>query len=284
MNGIFLGRVWMTGLLLALAMSAAARAGESGVTVVGSGEARGKPNVLEFHTRLGGSGELSGDALVRYREFKRRTLESVEKLQQKQLAVAVGGTSLTAEGDPNQGFVHMFRMQAEPAANAKPGVTISSLMRISVRGIDELPEAKVLELSSDLYDRLTDGGVALESVQINAASAELDAEDGYGQPPLAVFVLEDATKLRELARERAFAAARESAERLARLAGVELGAVEAIQEMTAEPELFVDPFGDAQPAVPQRGKLRLASRTFAEIPVRVSLQVRFGLKSKPAEE
>jgi hypothetical protein len=251
--------------------------------VVGSGESRGRPNAFEFFTRIGASSELGSDALVKFREFKRRTSAAVEKLQLADSDVTFGGFSLTSSAVQQRGRMQVFRIDDGDEELFKPGIMFSSLVRVCVRGLDRLPDERVPEKISELFDRLTDGGVSIEPVQANAESGEFEIQDGFSAPPVAVFVLEDATELRTLARQRAFKAARQSAEELAILAGVELGPVISIQEVGGQSEPWIEMLVEGDLAAPQigrRGKLRLTSGAMSEIPVRASLQVRFSLKSE----
>ncbi len=258
----------------------AALGGDEGLTVVGNGEARGKPTAVEFYTRIGGAGELGADALTKFREFKRRTKLALDKQRFSEGDVQMAGFSFTSQnGSGDQNFLAFRMMEAEPPMG-KPTVTFSSLARITLRGIDRLSEEEVLDTVSELSDRLADSGVTIQPVQTNTDANEFEVQDGFGNPPLAIFVLEDASELRELARERAFEAAQQSAERLARLAGAKLGPVLAIHENSGEPEQFVDAFGNAAPRLGRRAKLRLTSSTLSELPVRVSLEVRFALRQQ----
>ncbi|HEV3023429.1 MAG TPA: hypothetical protein VGX76_13230, partial [Pirellulales bacterium] len=135
------------GILLAACCSwfaLSAAADEGGITVVGVGEARGKPNALEFRARLAGSGELANDALTKFQEYKRRAMAAVEQLQFKQVKVSVGAMSLLHGGDQNQVYA-MMMMQGMPAneAGAKVEVALSSLLRVTLHDIEEMPEEKV---------------------------------------------------------------------------------------------------------------------------------------------
>jgi len=261
-----------------------AAAEDEGVTVIGSGEARARPNAFEFFTRVSGSSELGGDALVKFREFKRRTTAAVEKLKLPDSDVAVGGFSLTSADAARYGQIQVFRIGDDGEEETlKPGIMFSSLVRVCVRGIDRLPEEQVPEKISELFDRLKDGGVSIQPVQANTDTAEFEVQDGFVAAPVVVFVLEDATELRRLARQRAFQAARTSAEELAKLAGVELGAVVSIQEVSGEGDPWMEivaPDAFEPPQIARRGKLRLTSGTMSEIPVRARLRVRFGLKAE----
>lgn len=277
-SAIAIAVVW-----LACGQTLAAAADDEGVTVIGSGEARGRPNAFEFFTRISGASELGSDALVKFREFKRRTAEAVDKLQLVNGEVTFGGFSLTSAGNVRGRRVNMFRVDLDGEESFKPEIMFSSLVRVCVRGIDRLPEEQVPEKISDLLDRLKDGGVTIEAVQGNAETPEFEAHDGFGAPPVALFVLEDATEIRRLARKRAFEAARESAEELAQLAGLALGPVVSMQEVGGQGEPWLDVLAQGAFEASQagrRGKLRLTSSTMSEFSVRASLQVRFRLRAK----
>ncbi|HEV7222673.1 MAG TPA: SIMPL domain-containing protein [Pirellulales bacterium] len=266
-------------VLVAACCLRATGAEDEGVTVVGSGEASGRPNAFEFFTRIGGAAELGADALTKFCEFKRRTAAAVEKLELSDGDVAVGGFSLTSANDGQTQFC-----RGDDGEDVfKPEIVFSSLVRVRVRGIGRLPDEQVPKTISELFDRLKDAGVAIVPVQANANLSlnEFDIQDGFDAAPVMVFVLEDATELRRLARQRAFQAARHSAEEFARLAGAELGPAVSIQEVNGRaypwmgmfvPEEFEAPQGETP------GKLRMISATMSEIPVRARLRVRFQLK------
>lgn len=256
---------------------------DRGIAVTGSGEVKGLPGQIEFHAKLAGSGEIGGDALVKFQEFKRRSLEAVDGLGLENLKVEFGGFSVTQGGDPNQAYQQMIFLGGDDgsAETAKPEVAISSMFRITVGGIAEMKEEDVLDLSTRLLDKLSDSGVAVLPNQQAPSYDEIG--DPYPMPALATFVLADAAALAEQAREQAFASARASAERLAKLAGVKLGGVVSIQEVSSNSATIqyqYDDYGNAYAGAAggESSTLRVASRTFAPVPVRVSLHVRFALE------
>ena len=270
-----------TGIAAAVLVAAcclrATGAEDEGVTVVGSGEASGKPNAFEFFTRIGGAAEMGADALTKFCEFKRRTAAAVEKLRLTDSDIAVGGFSLTSANDGQTQFCR----DGDGEDVFKPEIVFSSLVRVCVRGIDRLPEEQVPKTISELFDRLKDVGVAIVPVQAQSSGGEFEIHDGFDAAPVTVFVLEDATELRRLARQRAFQAARQSAEEFARLAGLELGPVASIQEVGDRGYPWMGMFVPDEFEVPQGatpGKLRMVSTTMSEIPVRSRLRVRFQLK------
>jgi hypothetical protein len=263
----------------------AAAADEGGITVVGVGEACGKPNALEFRARLAGSGELANDALTKYQEFKRRALAAVDQLEFKEVKVSVGPLSLLHGGDQNQVYAMMMPGMAGTEAGAKVEVALSSLLRVTMHKIEEMSEEQVFELATQLVDKLKDSGVRIHATQGAVSYVDPENEE-YALPLLATFVVDDATELYEQARRRAYQAARANAEKMAELAELRLGPVESMREITPETaaatqvlwndveememDMPVQRVAAAQPA-----KLRLTSRTFAEVPVHVSLRVRF---------
>lgn len=269
---------------LALLPGGAAAQDDRGIAVTGSGEVRSLPSQIEFHAKLAGSGEIGGDALVKFQEFKRRSLEAVEGLGLENLKLEFGGFSVTQGGDPNQAYQQMVFLGGGgdvSAEVAKPEVAISSMFRITVGGIADMKKEEVLDLSTRLLDKLSDSGVAVLPNQQAPSYDEIG--DPYPMPALATFVLADAAALEDQARERAFASARASAERLAKLAGVKLGSVISIQELSGNSATYqyqYDEYGEVYPGVVggQSSAPRVASRTFAPVPVRVSLQVRFALE------
>ena len=58
-----------------------------GISVYGTGETSAKPDLVEISLRANASAELTADALVKYRDTKRRTLEAFEKLKLEKLEV-----------------------------------------------------------------------------------------------------------------------------------------------------------------------------------------------------
>ncbi len=49
----------------------------AGITVYGSGHSSAKPNIIEVQLRSAAKAELTGDAIVKYRDAKRRTLAAL---------------------------------------------------------------------------------------------------------------------------------------------------------------------------------------------------------------
>jgi uncharacterized protein YggE len=130
----------------------------------------------------------------------------------------------------------------------------------------------VLDLCSQVVDRLRDSGVDVST------QAAVNIYAGYDASSLVTFLVEDGGSLRELARQRAFGAARATAESLARLAGVRLGGVLAVQEASDDSTSNEGPYvGEHDLTRPPANQVRLQSAKLAPIPVKVTLHVRFAL-------
>jgi uncharacterized protein YggE len=99
------------------------------------------------------------------------------------------------------------------------------------------------------------------------------------------FVLDSAEKLREQAYQKAFDHAKSRAERLARIAGVELGPVQSVtetisdggDEQSVQERIVMAVYGGGGASNEDQ---RVTSDKFEEIPVQVTLQVRFALQPK----
>jgi uncharacterized protein YggE len=135
---------------------------------------------------------------------------------------------------------------------------------------------------SELIDKLRD----LEVPLLNIDAADIADDEGSGTlQPIVLFVLEDAGELRERAYERAFAAARRDAQRLAKLAGAKLGPVISIsdsssQENQAAAMYYTLRGTPTEETDANSSRLRVSSFKFVPIPVRVTLQVRFALEKE----
>lgn len=268
--------------LACLAVTAQAQYGAtadqaSGITVYGTGERRTRPHMVEIDLRASAVAELTADALVKYRDAKRRTLEAFDKLQLEKLSIEEQGLTLTP-GSMNEVMQRMWGGMP-PNTAAKSQVQISSVLRLRLDGIRDKPPEEVMETVGKLLDVAQDSGAA-----IGPSQEEMNMAWRYGFPPsntMVRFVVRDLAALREEAYELAVADARSRAERLARLNGVKLGSVLSVQEI----EVSGNDIGAYQtpypryntPGAHQDGP-QITSESFAEIPFRVKLLVRFAIE------
>lgn len=248
-----------------------------GITVYGTGERRTRPHMVEIDLRASASAELTADALVKYRDTKRRTLEAFQQLQFEQLSIDEQGLTLTPAG-MNEVMQRMWGGMP-PNASAKAQVQISSVLRLRLEGIRDKTPEEVMEMVGKLLDVAQDSGSTLGPSQEEMAMAWR-----YGYAPTGAmvrFVVRDLAALREEAYELAVGDARSRAERLARLNGVKLGPVLSVQELEVsgdEAVLNQPYYARYNPPAPTNSGPQITSESFAEIPFRVKLLVRFAIE------
>lgn len=255
-----------------------------GIAVQGIGEVASKPNQVELDLQVAGAAELFGDALVKYRDVKRRTLEAFQALKLGNLSVDERGIAL-ARGDSAEAMQMAMRGQA--TAGVKFKVELSSRLRVKLTDISQQQPEQVLETLGKLLDTARDSGA-----DVGPSAAELNMAYRYGRQvngAISRFVLQDFEPLREAAYKAAVADARARAERLASLNGLKLGRVLSVNEVLvsgdeASGQTVTNYDGSQQmrPGEPKRG-LRIETDTFTDIPVRVRLLVRFAIEDPTAD-
>lgn len=248
---------------------------EEGITVQGVGETTVKPTTVEIDVKIVGSAELTGDALVKYRDSKKRVQEAFDKLKMKELALEYADVSVV-HNDPTAQNRYYGGMPNNNTVKAKSdiGTTIKLKWKLEKDSKDE----KVMEMIGKLLDVARDAGALVGP----SANDQFEAMR-YGRmmtSSLARFTVDDYLDQREKAYEQAVLDAKTRAERLAKLNGVKLGAVVSVQEIAVsdEPAMNFSPYygliagakGDVGP--------KLTSEKLGAIPLRVKLQVRYAIE------
>ncbi|HET6878902.1 MAG TPA: SIMPL domain-containing protein [Pirellulales bacterium] len=229
---------------------------EPGITVTGAGEARARPDCLEFDVQAAGAAELSGDAIVKFHERLRRVTDAFQKLGISQLRLEERDLSISDVANEQ---------------NPRPHVTIARALRIVITDIHKLPEDDLLSLVGKVMDTAKDMSAGSEQAQQGAVAVR--------------FALGDPKAVRAEACKRAFADAREEGQRLAQLAGGRLGRALSVQDVsstttnTTVQETIYAIYGAQLPQPEEPG--RIVSNSLKDIPVRVSLRVRFELLESP---
>jgi uncharacterized protein YggE len=277
-------RLWL--VLVLAAVSNIANGDPDGVSVVGVAEVKAKPNRLELEIRNSGVAELAGDAAVKLRDASRRTMTAYEKLKVPNLRLEPLGVAINQEQQATPQEQVMFNGRQVQTAAAK--IEVARPIRIVVTGVDKLPEDELLTLAAKLLDTAKDTGAKVGPPTVSSIQGYyfrmMFGGGNERETPnnLIVFTLDDAGAAREQAVERAFAEARVRAERLAKLAGGELGPVLSVSETYSEQmegDLgTVKVQANASAGADSKKGARLVANQLMEIPVRVSLQVRFGLR------
>lgn len=250
-----------------------------GIAVTGEATLKAKPNLLEIDLQVAAAAEVTADAIVKYRDSKRRISEAFAALKLDNVSVHEQGLIVDNKNDVNP----YYRYQA---STSKPEIQLSRTLVVRVSNIRPMQEDELVELIGKLLDVAKDAGAQIGPV-IDPYYAYYY---GYRRPTsgIARFVLDDFQEIQDQAYQKAVDDARKRAERLATLSGVKLGPVLAIRE-TAVPDKPNRPgpspysySGDTQEGS-EDSVGRIESSKFEEVAVRVELLVRFAIAPKQAE-
>jgi uncharacterized protein YggE len=239
-----------------------------GFTVAGKGFVSAKPNRMEIDLEVAASSELTADAIVKYRDARRRVHDAFTALKLPNVAVEERGVLIDQKGM----MQNPYYFDGMPNQRSKTEMQLTRKLVVKGSEIRKLDEESVLQLIAKLLDVAQDAGAKVGD-QPNF-NPYFYYRFNQGGATLVRFVLEDFDQLQEEAYEKAIADARARATRLARLAKVELGPIVAIREI-AVPSDHPPASADEPP------RKRLETSKFQEIPVRVELLVRFEVHSKP---
>jgi uncharacterized protein YggE len=251
-----------------------------GFTVAGKGTVSARPNSVEIDLEISAASELTADAIVKYRDARKKIQESFAGLKLANVSVAERGLLVDKKSEMQNPY--MFGgMQNN--SRAKTEVQLSRKMVVVAKDIRQMDEDKLLQQVSRLLDVAQDAGAKVGPQNNAFMNWRYGIESSNG---LVRFVLDDFEKLEEEAYEKAIADARARAERLAKLSRVELGPVVGVREVSVPgdqaspspaPYFFYGMnTGGNDNEVPKK---RLESGKFQEIPVTVQLLVRFDIQS-----
>jgi uncharacterized protein YggE len=251
--------------------------------VSGNGDVSARPNLVEIDLQVTGKAELTGDALVKYRDAKKRLLEALEKLKVPNFTVSDHGLSINVG---NSAEVQQRMMNGQMQNPGKPQVEVVSTVRMRLSDVRDIPPEDLIKTVGRLMDVAQDAGVT-----IGPSPAELMRAYRFGQAAqntLPVrFVLTDLAELREKAYEAAVADARSRATRLAKLHQVKVGAPTSIQEILVggdQPvsqaiQINLNQFTQQNntPTATESEGPRIVSSSLAGVPLQVKLMVRFAI-------
>lgn len=270
-------------LVLFAVSDAAARAEDAGITVSGTGQVKVKPDSVEIEITTSGSAELTGDAIVKYRDSTRRAMAAFKALNLKNLKIEQQGLSIASSSGTNP--LMAIANPGAAAAAAKSQTVISRSHRVILSNIRDISEQQLMEVLGKILDTAKDSGASASPSAQSTMMAMMLGGRGNSSQSLVTFVLNDAAEVREQAYQKAFEQARSRARRLATLAGAELGAVLSVQEGPPAPKGAKSVQESMMSAIYGIGAnksdsddMRVTSDKFGEIPVRVTLQIRFAIK------
>jgi len=245
---------------LSLGMMAA----EEGITVTGRGRVEALPDTVELEGMISGQAELAADAVVKYRDNKRRVEQALKELKIDQLSIKWSGIKL-GPGYPDTPAGQMAAMRGQVQAGSDR-IAVSDSATLVLSGVREMDERKLLDTLVQLIDASKDSGLNVLPM---------------GKPVLATFKLVDTSKAEKEAYARAMKDARDRAARLAELAGLELGTIRAVQvtstSTSSRSSVSYNQYGYRQPHRNSPGQL--SSIQLMPIPVEVTLRVQFNIST-----
>src|SRR5262245_19906819 len=124
-TALILGLAWFAGQARAQVQVAPGGTFD-GIAVSGTGELSAKPTMVEIDLHLSGKAELTGDALVKYRDAKKRTIEALDKLKLKELSTDEMALTISAGTSVEQ----QQRMMNGQGTVGKTQIEVSSTLRV----------------------------------------------------------------------------------------------------------------------------------------------------------
>jgi uncharacterized protein YggE len=235
-----------------------------GFTVTGKGSVSARPNRLEIDLEVSAASELTADAIVKYRDAKRRLQEAFAALKLANVAVEEHGLLVDQKGAmPNPYF-----FDGMPNRRSKAEVQLTRKLVVVCSDVRKMDEDALLQLVAKLLDVAQDAGGKVGPQ--NDVNPYFFYERFNRNAGLVRFVLDDYDKLEEEAYAKAVADAEARAGRLAKLSRVRLGPITAVREASSPGDRAPGAGPDDEPP-----RKRIESSRFQEIPVRVELVVRF---------
>jgi uncharacterized protein YggE len=258
----------------------------AGIVVEGHGEVKTVPDVVEINLKLAAKGELTDDAVVKHRDSKKRAIDTFKALKLENLELEEKELGLKAGGNAQE-MMQMMWGGMPPAANKRTQVEVGSTLRARLTGVDKLPIEELMSSVGKLLDAAQDSGASLGMSDTEAMMMRWN----WGWAPnssLVKFVVTNVKEMREKAYELAVADARKRAERLARLSGVKLGSVLAIDELMHESgnRNFYNPWmmDQKEGKDDDHGKEEIVAETMSGGKLKVGLRVRFAIIPIPNDQ
>jgi uncharacterized protein len=245
-----------------------------GINVTGKGSVSARPNRLEIDLEVSASSELTADAIVKYRDAKKRLQEAFAALKLDNVTVEERGLLVDQKGAQ----VNPYFFDGMPNRRSKVEVQLSRKLVVKCSDIRKMDEEAVLQLVARLLDVAQDAGGRVGESQDFSPYYYRYERNATG---LVRFILDDYDKIEEEAYAKAVADAEARAQRLAKLSRVKLGPVTAIREASSSSSSSSPFYYEMNNKEDEPVHKRLESKRFQEIPVRVELLVRFDVAANP---
>jgi uncharacterized protein YggE len=259
-------------------ISRAQSGGGQGITVSGSAEVKIKPDQVVIGAVVSGEAELTNDAMVKYRDAKKRAIAAIEALKLPNVKVEASGVSVSQAMDPNAA---QMMMQGRAANIGKSKVRAMESLKITISEADKSTHDALMDVIMKLIDAGRDAGLQIGSAMpSNWYQYQMEMNNGGGgDQNIPQFKVTDVAAHRDEAYKKAMADAKSKAQQLADLAGVKLGRILSIHASTGKGNnnRVVYPWmynGAPEPAEEEN----LSSGTLEEIPLKVTLSVQYEIE------
>ena len=248
-----------------------AEAENTGITVIGSGSAKGKPTEVEIAATVSGEAELTNDAMVKFRDAKKRAVAAVEAMKIKDMVIEPNGLSVGQAMDPNA--QQQMMRGGGAAAIGKPKIQISENLKISLKNIDKLETGVLMDTLMKVIDNGRDAGLGI--------GPQISPNNYYqyqqmAAVPMLQFKIVETKVQRDEAYKLAIEDAKSKAQKLADLSGVKLGKITSIQDSAVPPQNVYNPYYGYQQV--QSDPTELTNQLLADIPLKVMLTVQFEIQ------
>lgn len=220
-------KCWMLGLAVTLLVICGSGAlADEGIIVAGVGTAKAKPTVVEIGATVSGEAELTADAMVKYRDAKRRAIEKLNGLKIASLTIDSSGFAVNAAVDPTQQMRMMQGMGGGEATKQK--VQVTEHLKLQIKDVDKLELEAMMQMILKVIDTGKDSGLVIgPPPATNYYQMQIQSQSGSS---LMAFKFPNASSLREKAYKTAVEDARQKASKLAELSGLKLGRILAVTE------------------------------------------------------
>jgi predicted secreted protein len=262
-------------LLLSVARTGRA---DDGIVVLSTGSASARPAEVEISARLTGEAELAADAVVKFRDAKKRALAAIAALKNPDLTVIPGGVSVASGMDAN---AQMMAMRGMSVPTTTQKVRLLETSRIVLTHADKVEGEELIEKLLKILDVAKDAGYQIgPAATTNYYEMQMRAAEGDEGNSIVAFKLPDSSVLREKAYTAAIDDAKAKAQKLAELSGAKLGRIvsvqetEATQKQDAGSSVMMMIYGIASNKRSNDEK-SLVSATSGEVTLRINLRVQF---------
>ena len=246
-----------------------------GVHRPGKGSVAAKPNRLEIDLEVSAASELTADAIVKYRDAKKRLQEAFAALKLDNVAVEERGLLVDQKG---QMYNPYFFGHTSPTRRAKTEVQLTRKLVVKCTDIRKMDEEALLQLVAKLLDVAQDAGGKVGGQNDYQPLLLLPLRPMHGGPgPVRPRRLRQAPGggLREGDRRRPGAGRAAGQAEPASSSGRSSAVREVV--VPGENAAMASRRDRADDEMPRK---RLESSKFQEIPVRVELLVRFDVQSQ----